>query len=327
MKVKKYLEFIKESIETPSPENLIELRLKFREVLDSLADYSYESGGIAGHYFSDMCKRENIDLEADFRRLQDNVDKKGFTLEVIGKLFGPEADKICKQDFRGFISNKDFPKYEYREPLDEKSGMVDYYLYRIAKYVKSDWIPPLGGDAWTGTPDQIGDEEFFIRFGYGYHHTKYGQLYIEQTLRPGETLEDEIKNWELKGYRMIYDWLVDCWNESTLVDAVISVTGWSYPSSILAKPDVDLNKLSEFRINLKFDDYFIIESSRIIFYLRDLTDDISKEFDIDYDKLYKSLYSSYVKLFENFKQFKFVDTGEEVLINLTDSNIKLSDIM
>ena len=33
-----------------------------------------------------MCKRENVDLEADFKRLQDNVDKKGFTLEVIKKL-------------------------------------------------------------------------------------------------------------------------------------------------------------------------------------------------------------------------------------------------
>ena len=322
MKVKKYLEFIKENIEVPSPDNLMELRLKFREVLDELADLSYDKGGIGGHYFSDMCKRENIDLEADFKKLQNNVDKRGFTLEVIKELFGPEADKICKQDFCGFVSNEGFPNYEYREPIDEKSGMVDYYLYRIAKlvsYPDNDWTPPLGGEDWSGNINQIGDEEFFIRFGYGYHHTTYGQLYIEQTLEPGETLEEEIQNWEIKGYKMVADWLREYWNESALSSAVRDVTNWKFGS--------DLSEFSNWRHQLKFDDYFIIEPERIIFYLQDLTDDISKEFDIDYDKLFQSLYSQYVKLFSNFRKMEFINTGEEVMIRLKDTGLKLSDHM
>lgn len=322
MKIKKYLQFIKESIEIPSPENLMELRLKFREVLDELADLSYDKDGIGGHYFSTMCKRENVDLEADFKKLQNNVDKKGFTLEVIKGLFGPEVDKICKQDFSDFVSNEGFPNNEYREPIDEKSGMVDYYLYRIAKlvsYPDNDWTPPLGGDAWSGNINQIGDEEFFIRFGYGYHQTTYGQLYIEQTLNPGQTLEDEIKHWEVKGYKMVADWFRDDWNESALSSAVRDVTNWKFGS--------DLSKFSNWRHQLKFDDYFIVEPERIIFYLQDLTDDISKEFDIDNDKLFQSLYSQYVKLFSNFRKMEFINTGEEVMIRLKDTGLKLSDHM
>lgn len=316
MKIKKYLDFIKESVEITS-DNVMELRVKFRDVLDRLADYAIESGGIGGGYFSDMCKREDVDLEADFKRLQDNVDKEGFTLDVIKELFGPEAD-LCDQTFEQFIHNVNFPEYVYREPLDEKSGMVDYYLYRIAKLVNSKWAPDLGGDSWSGNTDVIGDEEFFIRFGYGYHHTAYGQLYIEQTLKPGETLEEEVKHWEEKGYKMVAEWLEEYWNESSLVSGVKSVTGWKFGS--------ELNKLSDWRRHLKFDDYFIVEPERIIFYLQDLTKDISDEFNIDYDKLYQSLYSQYVKLFENFKKFDFVDTGEEVMIRLKDG-LKLSDTL
>jgi hypothetical protein len=318
MKVKKYLDFIKESVGEITSDNVMELRVKFRDVLDELADLSYDKGGIGGHYFSDMCKRENIDLEADFKKLQNNVDKSGFTLEVIKQLFGPEAD-LCDQTFEQFIHNRNFPEYVYREPIDEKSGMVDYYLYRIAKIVNSKWVPELGGDAWSGNTDQIGDEEFFIRFGYGYHHTTYGQLYIEQTLEPGETLEEEIQNWEIKGYKMVADWLREYWNESALSSAVRDVTNWKFGS--------DLSKFSNWRHQLKFDDYFIVEPERIIFYLQDLTDDISKEFDIDYDKLFQSLYSQYVKLFSNFRKMEFINTGEEVMIRLKDTGLKLSDHM
>ena len=81
--IKKYTQFIKENIETPSSQNLMDLRLNFRETLDSLADYAIESGGIGGGYFSTMCKQENVYLEADFKRLQDNVDKKLY-LNVTG---------------------------------------------------------------------------------------------------------------------------------------------------------------------------------------------------------------------------------------------------
>lgn len=320
MKVKKYLDFIKESVGEITSDNVMELRVKFRDVLDELADLSYDKGGIGGHYFSDMCKRENIDLEADFKKLQNNVDKKGFTLEVIKELFGPEAD-LCDQTFEQFIHNRNFPEDVYREPLDEKSGMVDYYLYRIAKIVNSKWVPELGGDAWSGNTNQIGDEEFFIRFGYGYHHTTYGQLYIEQTLNPGQTLEEEIQNWEVKGYKMVADWIRNDWDESCLISGVRNASDWGY------KINPEYKKFSEWKKSLKFDDYFIIEPERIIFYLQDLTDDISKEFDIDYDKLFDSLYSEYVKLFSNFRKMEFINTGEEVMIRLKDTGLKLSDHM
>ena len=304
--IKKYTQFIKENTETPSSKNLMDLRVKFRETLDILADYAIESGGIGGGYFSTMCKQENVDLEADFKRLQDNVDKKGFTLEVIKGLFGPEADKICKQDFCGFISNEDFPNYEYRQPIDSKSGMVDYYLYRIGEMVSypgNDWTPPLGGDGWNIPKNEMDDEEFMIRFAYGYHHTKYGQLYIEQNLTDGKTLEQEVKEWDLMGYQKLGDWF----------------EGKEYNSEKWKEPLI-LNgddEYYQFVKSLKFDDYVLVERDRIIIWGKELAEDLETfntktKITLDY------LYSAYVKIFDDFKSVDLVNTGDEIMVRVKD---------
>jgi hypothetical protein len=312
MKIKKYLQFIKESIEVPSPENLMELRLKFREVLDNLVDYSYDSGGIGGHYFRDMCKRENVDIEADFKKLQNNVDKKGFTLEVIKGLFGPEVDKICGQDFADFVSNEGFPNYEYREPLDEKNGNVDFYLYKISEIVfnPSNYRPLLGGDEWSFGRNQLDNEEFMIRFAYGYHQTKYGQLYIEQHLPQGKSLEDEVYEWDVQGYKELGYWFSGDDNYEIK---------WKEPFHFLS----DEPEYREFINNLEFDKYVLIEQDRIIIWAKELAEDL-ENFQTRKKITFEYLYSEYVKMFDQFKNIDVIETGEEIIVRLHDFKLDAS---
>jgi hypothetical protein len=306
--IKKYTQFIKENIENPSKQNLMDLRLKFRETLDELADLNPDinaphGGGIGGTYFSNMCKWEDVDLEKDFKKLQDVVDKHGFPLETIKELFSKSANDICGQTFKDFIENRNFIEYEYREPIDEKNGNTDYYLYRIAKEVGSDYAPKLGGDAWALGRDQFDDEEFMIRFAYGYHHTKYGQLYIEQTLPEGKTLEQEVKEWDLMGYQKLGEWF----------------EGKEYNSEKWKEPLI-LNgddEYYQFVKTLKFDDYVLIERDRIIIWGKELAEDLEPfntktKITLDY------LYSAYVKIFDDFKSVDLVNTGDEIMVRVKD---------
>lgn len=71
------------------------------------------------------------------------------------------------------------------EANPSKCGAVDYYLYQF-----TDGTYQLGGYAWSDFIEEedmslSGDpleNEILIKFGYGYHNTKYGRLIIEQNL-------------------------------------------------------------------------------------------------------------------------------------------------
>lgn len=305
--IKKYTQFIKENIENPSKLNLMDLRLKFRETLDELADLNPDinaphGGGIGGTYFSNMCKWEDVDLEKDFKKLQDVVDKHGFPLETIKELFSKSANDICGQTFKDFIENRNFIEYEYREPIDEKNGNTDYYLYRIAKEVGSDYVPKLGGDAWALGRDQFDEEEFMIRFGYGYHHTKYGQLYIEQTLPPGKSLEDEVYEWDVQGYKELGNWFSGNDNHDPK---------WKDPFIFRSNDD----DYREFVRELEFDKYVLIEQDRIIIWAKELAEDL-EEFETRPKITFEYLYSSYVKIFDQFKHIDVINTGDEIMVRL-----------
>ena len=304
--IKKYTQFIRENIENPSKQNLMNLRLKFREKLDELVDLNPDTnaphgGGIGGTYFSSMCTWEEVDLEEDFKKLQDVVDKHGFPLETIKELFSKSADDICGQTFQDFIENRNFDEYEYRQPIDEKNGNTDYYLYRIAKEVGSDYIPKLGGE-WSIGRNEIDEEEFMIRFAYGYHHTKYGQLYIEQTLPTGKNLEDELYEWDVQGYKELGNWFSGDDNHNPK---------WKDPF-IFRSVDPEYR---DFIQDLEFDKYVLIEQDRIIIWAKELAEDL-EQFETRSKITFEYLYSSYVKIFDGFKHIDVINTGDEIMVRL-----------
>lgn len=316
--IKNYLQFIKENTDSPNQKSrteLLKLREEFRDKLDDLADLNPDpnaphGGGIGGTYFSNMCKWENANPEEDFKKLQSIVDKNGYTLETIKELFSKSANEICRQNFADFVLNRNFLEYKYREPLDEKNGNVDFYLYKISEliYNPSNYRPLLGGDAWSYNSDQVDDEEFLIRFAYGYHNTPYGKLYLEQV---GDTPEQ----WREKGYKILDQWVRERWMEPFNVLNDMKNIDWSSLHNWFKESNEDL-----------FSKYIIIERDRIIIYAKEVIEDISKDLnvDLDIDKKFNEVYHKYVNLFSYFPEINLVETGDEILILLEDYKLDAS---
>jgi hypothetical protein len=83
------------------------------------------------------------------------------------------------------------------------NGQCDVYLYFISKKLGYEKLVEFGGEGWCEyTTDS---EEIVIRYSYGYHQTKYGQMMLEFVGMTKEqfiemslmSLKDEIiKNWK-----------------------------------------------------------------------------------------------------------------------------------
>jgi hypothetical protein len=312
--IKKYSQFIKENVESPNQKSrteLLRLREEFRDKLNELSDYKPDLG-IAGTNFSSMCKWEDVDLEEDFKKLQNVVDKHGYTIDTIKELFSQKANEICRQNFKDFVENRNFLEYKYREPLDEKNGNVDFYLYKISEIVfnPSNYRPLLGGDEWSFGRNQLDKEEFMIRFAYGYHQTKYGQLYIEQHLPQGKSLEDEVYEWDVQGYKELGYWFSGDDNYEIK---------WKEPFHFLS----DEPEYREFINNLEFDKYVLIEQDRIIIWAKELAEDL-ENFKTRKKITFEYLYSEYVKMFDQFKNIDVIETGEEIIVRLHDFKLDAS---
>ena len=134
------------------------------------------------HSYSDSAqekvKNSQLDPEEDFNLVNDYMSKKGFDLETVKSL----AEEYGKQAFNMRI--------EQINP--SRCAPIDYYLYKITE--KSF---PLQGYSWdfnedaTMSGDPL-DNEYLIRFGYGWHNTKYGKLCIEQNLGSVENFKKKV---------------------------------------------------------------------------------------------------------------------------------------
>jgi len=119
-----------------------------------------------GSSYSDLCKKKN-DPEQDFIELQKDIDESGWNLNSIVNLF---QNKVSPINFEDFI---------HSYGLDSKNGMVDIYLYKLSEQLGMDAdIVELGGGGWSEYATN--EEEVLIRYSYGYHHTKYGELMLKQ---------------------------------------------------------------------------------------------------------------------------------------------------
>ena len=112
--------------------------------------------------------RENSDPEEDFKLVDNYMSKQGWTLETVQAL----AEEYGKDGFNVRIENIN----------PSTCGPIDYYLYIVTEKTF-----PLQGYEWdfdknASLSGDILENEYLIRFGYGWHNTKYGKLCIEQNL-------------------------------------------------------------------------------------------------------------------------------------------------
>jgi hypothetical protein len=200
--IKRYRQFVSESIEdyfdhsqkSYTADEITQLR-------DDWKDAILEVLG-SGPNFSTLCKREKQDPEEDYREHQKEIDAKGFTFDVIKKIFSKEADKIVGKWAKDSGDRDIFVDLD-QSPLEEMNGDIDTYLYFTVKRLGLDYKKVLlGGPGWSGIEDY--PEEAIIRYSYGYHKTKYGQLMMEQL---GITQQD-FEQYASKGFciELINNW-------------------------------------------------------------------------------------------------------------------------
>jgi hypothetical protein len=157
------------------------MRKDFANKIRNLSEY-FDS------FFSNLAS-SNGDPNSDFEEMQRIIDKTGFTLDVIKKLFNK---KVCQ------LTSEYFPYFIHQNRLDIINGYIDVYLYmineklEISKMTGVEHQIDLGGQGFDKSMDS---QEWIIKYAYGYHKTPYGQLFIKQLgLTPDQFVEYTFMN-------------------------------------------------------------------------------------------------------------------------------------
>lgn len=161
--MKRYKEFIKLINEDKkSKSDIIELRDDFNECVYSMFINNFQAS------YSMLSRKEKIGN--DFEEMQKSMDDMTWNFEKISDVFSKENDDLLGGE--NLIDS-------YNRYLDDYSGYVDFYIYRLAEKLGLDNSKIyLGGDGWG---EQNWDpEEAMIRYKYGYHTTEYGKLLMKQ---------------------------------------------------------------------------------------------------------------------------------------------------
>jgi hypothetical protein len=291
--LKKYNDFINEELTAPpklsdsylksnlninNAEIFLILRSNFYDGIVNITD------DLRPRSFSDMCKKDS-NPEEDYKELQSLMDKKGWDIQSIKNLFSNKVDKLCGYGIAKFVRGErteDFQEVfielkkqgvskekldDIDDPfksddLDQQNGHCDIYLYFTFKELglNSDFIG-LGGEGWASHND---GDEMYIRYRYGYHQTKYGQLMLKQM---GYTIE------QFREEALVYlqQDIKDNWSE--MMGSCVIRKGTSSVSTPL------LNNINKFlKSSIQMEDYTLAEDDRMIIYTNEIANDINKTF-------------------------------------------------
>lgn len=261
--LKKYRDFITESSsEFDEVKKILFERTRFFEEVHELSELQFTSR----RSYSDLCKTNN-DPEIDFNKMQSYMDSRGFSIEKIKLLFSDENNQKCGfnlidlydgnkttinarpefQEVRQWIVDS---RTSLLRGLDSESASVDVYLYKLFEKIGLDKnLVELGGPGWADWSNG-GDEEALIRYRYGYHQTKYGQLMLQQVGKTAEDLKsDAIK--ELKKE------LNDEFNK--IIERVIK------------------NKIDKkFPVSFDHNDFTLMEEDRLIIFCKEIADTLNR---------------------------------------------------
>ncbi len=290
--LKKYRDFITESSsEFDEVKKILLERTRFFEEILELSELQFTSR----RSYSDLCKTDN-DPETDFNKMQSYMDSRGFSIERVKELFSKENNSKCGfdlidlydgnktninarpefQEVRQWIVNS---RTSLLRGLDSESASVDVYLYKLFEKIGLDKnLVELGGSGWSDWSNG-GDDEALIRYRYGYHQTKYGQLMLQQVGKTAEDLKsDAIK--ELKKE------LNDEFNK--IIERVIG------------------NKINKkFPVSFDHNDFTLMEEDRLIIFCKEIADTLNRSNILNLYEIKKfdseDISSEFVKSLEWFK--------------------------
>jgi len=269
--------YLKSNLDINNAEIFLILRSNFYDGIVHITD------DLRPRSFSDMCKKDS-NPEEDYKELQSLMDKKGWDIQSIKNLFSNKVDKLCGYSIAKFVrgerteefqevidelENKGVSKRKLEdisEPfgsdLDQQNGHTDIYLYFLFKELglNPDFIS-LGGEGWASYGDS---DELFIRYRYGYHQTKYGQMMLKQI---GYTIE------QFKEEALVYlqQDIKNNW------DDMIS-------SSVMVNDKINRDNMvratitSFLKSSIQIKNYTLVEDDRMIIYTNEIAQYINKTF-------------------------------------------------
>jgi len=285
--VKEVKNFMLNGVLTKEEEdNFNRCRQKLKDYRDDFFDSILSLDRFYSTSFSRLAgSNQNPDEDVD--EMQKILNRAGFTLDVIGKLFNPVVSVfLYNQDFQHFISSG----------LDSQSGYIDMYLYKLNENLNLNTTVWLGGDGWGDALDEMPEEEYIIKYSYGYHKTKYGQMFLEQMKLSKEDFVDRA-----------YEYLKDYLKEnvySGIYNDIKKMAQVGYASQIT-------------EIKLNIDDYIIIDDDRFIIRYLEICDDFNDETDNKYENTadpdwFKETILTNMRIFSHLN---IQDTGEELIFN------------
>ena len=269
--------YLKSNLDINNAEIFLILRSNFYDRIINMTD------GLYPRYFSDMCKKDS-NPEENYKKMQNLMDKKGWDIQSIKNLFSNKVNKLCGYGIDKFVRGERTEYFQqvidelenqgvskekiedisepFKSDLDQQNGHTDIYLYFTFKELglNPDFIS-LGGEGWSSYGDSC---ELFIRYRYGYHQTKYGQMMLKQM---GYTIE------QFKEEALLYlqHDIKDNW------DDMIS-------SSVMVNDKINRDHMvrstitSFLKSSIQIKNYTLVEDDRMIIYTNEISQYINKTF-------------------------------------------------
>jgi hypothetical protein len=267
-------------------QNLKEARSEFVDTIKSL---SYHAGApvISTVSFSSLASKINSNPDEDVEEMQKILDRAGFTLETLKKLFNPVVSVFTSESFARFIEI---------HSLDEENGYVDIYLYKLNEKLDLNTTVWLGGAGWGDALNDNPEEEYVVKYSYGYHKTPYGKMLLDQMNISKESFVET-------AYLYLKDWIIENVSDGILRD-LKKMTQIAYGKLLV---DIDL----------KLEQYIDLDDDRFIIRYSDLCDDFNK---VTGDKYSNNISPEWFKesILANMSvigHLNIQDTGEELIFN------------
>jgi hypothetical protein len=218
-----------------------QLRVRMIDYRSEFAQTLIDLDRFYGKSFSSLAGSSS-DPEKDFQEMQSLLNRAGYTLEVLKKLFDSDICKLINQSFKSFIRIYS---------LDDKNGYIDLYLYKLNEVLDLSTKVYLGGDGWSDALNEFPDDEYIVKYSYGYHKTLYGQLFLKQL---GISNEKFVEN--------AYEYLRKYLNDQVFLSLL----------SDLRK------KFSNQGIDFDFDKYLTLDDDRFIISYYEMYNDFHSKF-------------------------------------------------
>jgi hypothetical protein len=180
--------------------------------------------------------------------------------------------------------------------LDDQSGYIDLYLYKLNEKFNLNTTVWLGGYGWADALKDQPEEEFIIKYAYGYHKTLYGKLFLEQIQMTKEEFVEA-------SYQYLKDYLREYVNPSIYSD-IKKMTKL-----------VSGTQINEIKLNI--DSYIIVDDDRFFINYLEMCQDFNKETNYKYQNTanpdwFKETILSNMNVMSNLN---IQDTGEELIFN------------